>query len=683
MSSDRIDGRPRARWLAAALLAACGSSAAPSDPSAVASVAERIVTPPLRSATTYHRTCSVTGDDDHVVCWGLHFGPPRAGHDAESIGSWTVDGMTHVRELDVLSAGVCALVEGGEVRCSLAPDEASVPGPTVTVTPLAGATSIALLDDIRGAHVCAAMPDGSVRCADAVPSAAVTTPVEAHDVLRVARVDREVCLLRRESDVTCFGDLVDDSIETFAGTRDAIAVGSGPCFVAAAGGVRCCNYARADAPCHDEPSLAPAVAAATGWGGVTIAVGRDGSVRFAGGNEADDRSGFRDLPHDFVGLVAQESLCVARSGGELYCLGPNHYGQLDARPPSSFSVPTRVDGVTGAIDVVVSELGGFALGAEGTVFSWTSDDRAARALTTSLRLVALAGSHHARDAEGVVYALARGAGGALDATPVEGLDAHGGLAGDPSDHLCATDARGAVTCLVDQDFVAFGTPVLAPQRVAALDGLTSLAIAGHDACGIRAGRVLCASLARGTDAEAAPTAEEIAVPRGVVRVLGGHEQWLFVLADGSVRVRGHNGAGQLGLAASEPITAPRRGPWVAPVGAAFAEHVTCAWNAEGALRCAGIGADLITRSTDGDGSLLAIPTMDFVRAMSLGPARCGVVTCRSADGTDGERACAQSTDASIADGSVWCWGEGPRADGHPTDSDVPLRVPIETMGARR
>jgi len=641
--------RSRSRLLLSSLVscalgcavAACGSHDTPPT-SVTAPPPERELTPTPRVATAVFRTCLIRGDDAHVLCWGLLFGPPPVIGHPPDIGSWIVDGLEHALEVDVITGGVCARVEGGAVRCALAPENGTL-ADAISVQALEGATSIAMLTDSECAWICGAMPDGTLRCVThASTEPRVVTPVHADDVLRARRVGSHVCLLRRDNDVTCFS-ANDESVVSFTGTRDAIAVGGGPCFVSAAGAVRCCAAMSADAPCHDEPSLGPAIAVAGGvWGGWTLSVGRDGRARaiHGPGGEVEESPVAHFDAHDLVGLVSDEGACLVGRAGAISCLGPNNYGQLDTRVASPPDTPTQVIGAHDVIDLVADNVEAFALGADGTVFTWSARTDRATPQHVEPALVELAGAGYGRDAEGRVYEL--GAAASF-ARRIEGLDARGGLVGGLYDRLCAVDGEGAVSCLGRP--VEIGITPGTPHRMPTLDGLTSLAVVRATACGLRDGRVRCADI----DDPDAPATEVVGV-NGITRVLGGDHQWLFVRGDGSVLVRDDEPA-------SDTAAMVRRGPWSAVIGAAFAEGRTCAWRASGPLACdiTLFGVHRIGQPTEAD--LVTIPSVTDVRAVALADASC----------------------AALADGTVWCWGHGARADGHRIEAREPVPVPIEAM----
>lgn len=634
---------------------ACGSHEDPPPTSVAPAPPERVLTPTPRIATTSFRTCVLTGDDAHVLCWGLRFGPATDEGDPAGVGSWIVRGLEHAVEVDVVSAGVCARVDGGSVRCALAPEHGAL-ADAISVDALEGATSIAMLTTGHGPWVCGAMPDGTVRCSvDPGGEPHVVTPVQADDVLQVRRVGSDACVVRRDADVTCFGTS-EERIASFAGTRDAIAVGPGPCFVSAAGAVRCCNYMSADAPCHDEPSLGPAIAVAgETWGGWTLSIGRDGTARasHAPGDDVGESPVAHFDARDLVGLVSDENACFVSRAGNLACLGPNHYGQLDVQVATPWDVPTRVIGAHGVVDLVATDHRAFALGADGTLFTWSGSTDRASAHHVEPALVELAGACFGRDGDGHVYELrVPEASDEVIATRVEGLDARGGLVGDLGDRLCAVDGGGAVSCLGPTP--DFGPRVPTPHRVPSLDGLTSLAVVRARACGLHDGRVRCADIDHADE-----PATEVAGLRGVTRVIGGDHQWLFVRADGSVLVR-DDLRPRIGRPAQDPNAAPRRGPWSALVGAAFAENQTCAWQGSGPLSCTGIDVHLRALDSDDgttDAPPVVVPSVVDVRAVALAAASC----------------------AALADGTVWCWGRGARGDGHRLDARVPIPVLIERM----
>mgnify|MGYP000867444731 CR=1 FL=1 len=119
---------------------------------------------------------------------------------------------------------------------------------------------------------------------------------------------------------------------------------------------------------------------------------------------------------------------------------------------------------------------------------------------------------------------------------------------------------------------------------------------------------------------------------------------------GSWVVMGHNGVGQLGIAPSRPVNTPLPAGMQGFASMAFAYHMSCGWNPEGPVVCAGLDDALRPRSLDmplgadlqpieverGDGTWVPIPSVSDVIALD----------------SDGQASCALDRA-----GTVWCWGD--------------------------
>lgn len=60
----------------------------------------------------------------------------------------------------------------------------------------------------------------------------------------------------------------------------------------------------------------------------------------------------------------------ARSGGQVYCMGNNSYGQLGVGDTTARTSPTLVPGITDAVRVVAGPATACAIHADGTVSCW-------------------------------------------------------------------------------------------------------------------------------------------------------------------------------------------------------------------------------------------------------------------------------------------------------------------------
>ncbi len=633
-------------YVSLAVLAGCGSREAPAREAAIERPWPELVRVAL--GTTF--SCVI----DHgarVQCWG-DVPSEIAGHEVlDRLRSpHTIPRMTSVHELASDHDTLCARTSERRVLC-WGPDvhgdgEREHP---VELGPLAGATSIAVLDE----RVCG-LVDDQLRCVGTnQPRIREALPRGAW----LAAVGDAVCALDGRGPARC----VESGGTTFwpiTGSEGAVSISlaSGVCATTADHHLRC-----------DDDALVVVEASLREVDGMTDArfvrgtravrcVAREDAIVCASGAEDDTR---------FEGAAAALDVGASRAldrtrehgawhacalvDGAVSCAGVNQVGEVTGHAPAPVQRIRELEGARPALAVFVDHA--WLVGPSGALVRVPFDDPEASVEDTrATGWLDLAKCEHDR-------LCGRGEGDRLLAVHPDHARAPRIVSGfvatgtpfPASGFVCAPSEAGTV-CVDDED------------HVTRLDALASPISFEDQLCGLRAGSVVCAPPPRFPAMERAlePLTRVPQSPTDLTLLFGGAEQ-LFAQRRGGVWVAmGHNGVGQLGLAPSVPVSVPTTTSASAFTRMGFAYHLSCGWNESGAIVCAGLDDALRPRvlpmrfgffaaaaADRGDGLWRAIPSVADVVAMD----------------SSGEVSCALD-----ARGGLWCWGgpsggAGPRRHG--------------------
>ncbi|MBN8612474.1 MAG: hypothetical protein J0L92_17910 [Deltaproteobacteria bacterium] len=595
---------------------ACGTVGAPEPVPAIDRPSPQVV----RLALGASFSCAL-GDDAAVRCWG---DLPRevAGHDiAERLRApHTIARMTNVHEIAASHDTLCARTSERRVLC-WGPDvhgdgEAQHP---VEIGALHGATSIAAPDG----RVCALVA-GELRCSGTnQPRVRELLPSGAW----LEAVGDVVCALDGRGPARCLepGTSTLWSIEGSEGAV-SIAIARGVCATTADGHLRCDALAEhvndaslVEVEGVDDATLVRGTRAvrcvASREGGVVCSRQGGEDVVFEGAADSLAVGAPHDLGHEDDGQ-ARWHACVLE-GEAISCAGVDEAGEVSMHAPE---LVQRIHEVEGARFLLVGARAACVVGGDGTLIrvpfgepSAVTQDASARSWLERFPF----------DAERLCRSV-------LDAEPID----------------------------------------LSPERearnladIATSDASRALVWFEDRPCALRDGVLACDRGSR----EGERFVPLPGWPSDLERVFAGAEQLFAMRRGGQWLAMGHNGVGQLGLAPSRPIETPA----VASMGPfthmAFAYHLSCGWNDEGPLVCAGLDDNLRPRALSsgyspfetvrppdrGDGLWRPIPRVSDVTVMGSN----GMVSC-----------------AIDARGGLWCWGgltggAGPR-------TLPPTRVPL-------
>ncbi|MFK7986460.1 MAG: hypothetical protein AB8I08_10540 [Sandaracinaceae bacterium] len=617
---------------------------------------------------------------------GCGEGEPASGRNPDPLPVPTAfggDGEVTESRLVLGDTWTCVLREDRQVRCFGAlpfmvlpedRDDPLVPVPVSTLAPLAGAVEIegqvrslcardgagrvvcveegglSALEPLEGAIdiavagplVCGVYEDGSVRClrhGRLEPS--VTDGID--DAVSLEESGGYVCARRREHPVECWdGDEHSIRQRTLPGPSNppGIADVEGrPTAILDDGTLH-----RVAARSPDRP-----ITVFDGHGGRYCAIDRGGVLLCL------DPVGRRYLPTPLEGparevVVGLRHACVRLEDGRVSCWGTDEVGQTSGEPPPALNVLSAVDGVTGAVDLALSEALGCALQPDGLV-CWTRADARPVAVPIEPPLVDVVSCRAevcGRTASGAVSCIDP----SREVRAVEGLDASGGLLGEQvlGGVLAAVDGERAVT-LADMR----SPRGVSLHRLPALDGARDLGFVAHARlCGIDDnGTLVCDG-----DVEV-PTDEH--PPSGMERLFAtGRAR--FGTRGRAVFAWGEDTNGRLGVPLRSAFgAAPDEnpdGPWPvlglsSPEGMVSSSAATCAWFASDPPLCTGE---------------LALDRPRVSAREPYGPMP-GVEAASLVDLVPGG-GCVLSS------GSVRCWG-AVRGDGHPRERPELIDVPLE------
>lgn len=368
--------------------------------------------------------------------------------------------------------------------------------------------------------------------------------------------------------------------------------------------------------------------------------------------------------------VGLEWTCARTTTGEVRCWGEGTHGTLGdgarvSRPRSEPVIAEAGDGVLAGAGAVETgyDRRVFARMGDGTLRFWGGPAAPAMEGVPTVyvtRPTALALADVAEVAVGIQFACARLTDGGARCWGWANNANYYGQLGDGTNALHTSPA-----------------PVL--QGGAPLTGVAQVVTGHHFGCArMVAGTILCwGSNESGQlgDGSATGTGRRRATPGPVagiadaVELVAGHLHACARLAGGAVRCWGSNGAGQLGVGATSPLSAtPVAVAELADVaqltaeGDSFSNGVTCARLGDGTARCWGYNA----RGALGDGTTTnrAAPTT------VLRPDGAGPLTGVRQIVTGGLHTCAV-----VAGGEVLCWGRnasGQLGDGTTANRALPV-----------
>jgi len=273
-------------------------------------------------ASSTATTCAIVGGE--VFCWGWM--AALAGG-ADTHVPTKLPGLAHVTQLSVGSAGACARLASGQVRCFGRDFGGPQPRP---VANLARAQKVS----VTNIGACALRDDGRVLCWTAAKPAARATPIA--DAVDVTANLLDACAARKDGTVVCFR--VDDPARQrpIPHIKEAISVTAQghdvTCALEKSGAVKCwaddwpdgsrgpCGVSDGGAALGDHTP----VAVLRSGGVVSIGLGNCG---------AQPREGVADA-------VEASGTCALRRDGAVLCWGRNDHGEL-GRPPQPTSFPAR------------------------------------------------------------------------------------------------------------------------------------------------------------------------------------------------------------------------------------------------------------------------------------------------------------------------------------------------------
>jgi alpha-tubulin suppressor-like RCC1 family protein len=413
--------------------------------------------------------------------------------------------------------------------------------------------------------------------------------------------------------------------------------------------------------------LSGVVAVAAGRGH-SCAVVAGGTVYCWGGNNhgqlGDGGTGRRLNPVRVEGLAGVSVVRVggdhscALAGGAVYCWGANTAGQLGDGRTKDSAIPVRVAGLTAVTAIATGREHTCAATAAGALSCWGSNARGQLGDGTTTNRPA--------------------------PVPVAGIGGVSDVAAGDAFHTCAL-AGGAAYCWGWDHLGQLGTGVqndpfvadrhrTTPAKVVGLGAVTAVSVAGAaNSCALSAGAVYCwgwntfGQLGDGghppgdiTGHRHSATPVQVTSLTGVAVIASasGTGQMCAVLADGAPRCWGHNGLGQVGDGSNRhqptPVTPAGLGPVAAVTGGA--DH-TCAITADDArLFCWRFNNE----GQLGDGSTTSRTTPVPVRfadpVHSAKPLTVAGIARAVAVAAGGNHSC-----ATVAGGTVWCWGDNGRA----------------------
>lgn len=312
-----------------------------------------------------------------------------------------------------------------------------------------------------------------------------------------------------------------------------------------------------------------------------------------GGGRVALVAGLDDAVHVASG---QTHSCAIRRTGEVVCWGLRYAG-LDSEPASrrQSSRPVAIDGVGGAVELALGALFSCARLEEGGVRCWGSaqygtsysftEPTTMEGLEGAVQIVASGAALLARTSEGRVVRCGlreRRARRASCWDLVNGGARDMALGGTQLGDACVLDARGRFVCFEGLDP---GRPT--PRRAGT--AFEAVSLGRHHICALRAGRVFC--WGGPSDDLVVETAVRINANRrpasmnidGVVQLSAGAVHQCALREDGAVLCWGDNGVGQLAA------TRPNEGStgYVEGLDDAIAVSGTCAIREGGTIRCWG------------------------------------------------------------------------------------------------
>jgi cysteine-rich repeat protein len=383
--------------------------------------------------------------------------------------------------------------------------------------------------------------------------------------------------------------------------------------------------------------------------------------------------------------------CALRADGTVRCWGMNGSSQLGlAADYVPRYLPSRVPGITGAVDLAVGDRHACVVLGSGAVWCWGVNDSGQLGIgeTSTHRppvqvpglataVAVAAGGWHtcALLADGTVRCFGSNHSGQLGdgtqedrASPVTvaGLGNVASLAAGWN-HTCARLVDGAVRCWGDNGEGQLGdgttNPALHPVAVVGIDRALEVSAGGAHTCALGAGGVpwcwganWAGQVGNGSlDAQPTPVAVGLT---GIVSLSTGAFFTCAVDADGATSCWGNDEEGQLGdgtITSAQPTPVPASLLPLAAAQVGGGHWSNCAILADGKVRCWG----------DGNSGLIG----DATWAERLTPSEVPGLTSRCGDGVCDlyEMGCPAEchatsvstgvhTCASRSEGTVWCWG---------------------------
>jgi alpha-tubulin suppressor-like RCC1 family protein len=329
--------------------------------------------------------------------------------------------------------------------------------------------------------------------------------------------------------------------------------------------------------------------------------GNNGSGQLGVGDEDDrDRPTRVGRSEQWLDVAAgQEHTCALHAPGEVFCWGENSTGQLglgDTRPRGE---PARI---TGLMDVAQLACGGdncCALRLSGVLECWGDNHQGVPG----------------QDEEGR-------AADVLEPARVAGQERYVQVSVGEA-HACAIDTGGELSCWGRNNEGQLGvgltqTHSRTPLPIGSAKDFQGVAAGQHHTCAIRGGGELYCwgtndffELGIGTgsldDARVDPEPVRVGTDADWVSVAVGWFHTCALKRNGALYCWGRAAEGQLGVASTEPVSAPMP---VAPTqrfrGLALGSFYTCALDADRAVYCWGANTD--GQLGTGDNEPRAIPT---------------------------------------------------------------------------